>query len=141
MKETETLALDASVVYKWFIKEADRDKALNIRSNIARGIGSYVIPDLLIYEVSNALRYNTNYSNEDIKIAIRTIYDMEIEIVAPVPEIHDIAVEIARLKDITIYDAYYIALAQEIGYNFVTADKRLMDKVKDLEFVIFLGDT
>lgn len=140
MKIQELLVLDASVIYKWFIDEIYKDKALKLRAKISSSESSCVIPDLLIYEFSNALRYNTDYSNEDIKSAIRSLYDMEIDIVAPIPDIHDTAVDIARAKNITIYDAYYVALAKEIGYIFITADKKLYKNVKSMNFVRFLGN-
>ena len=140
MKSQDLFVLDASVIYKWFIDEIYKSQALKIREKIALSEGNIVIPDLLIYEISNALRYNTNYLNEDIKTAVRSLYDMEIDIVAPIPEVNDIAIDIARSKDIIVYDAYYIALAKEIGYKFITADKKLYNKIKDLRFVIFLGN-
>ena len=140
MKGEDLFVLDASVIYKWFIDEIYKSQALKIRHKVALSENDFVIPDLLIYELSNALRYNTNYSDKDIKIAIRSLYDMEIDIIAPIPDVTDIAIDIARSKDITLYDAYYIALAKEIGYNFITADKKLFNKVEGLGFIIFLGD-
>jgi len=134
------LVLDASIVYKWFIDEKLSKQALEIRDLIASSKYSIVVPDLLIYELSNALRYNTDYSNEEIKEAIRSLYDMEIDIVAPVIEILESSIDIARSFDITIYDAYYISLTEEIGYHFITADKKLFSKVSSLDFILFLGD-
>lgn len=129
------LVLDTSIIYKWFIDEEYSKPALEIRELVASSKYSIVIPDLLIYELSNALRYNTDYSNEEIKEAIRSLYDMEIDIVAPVIEILESSIDIARASDITIYDAYYISLAEEIGYHFITADRKLFDKVSSLDFI------
>ncbi len=133
-----SLVLDTSIIYKWFIEEEYSNQALEIRNLVASSKYSVLIPDLLIYELSNELRYNTDYSNDEIKKAIRSLYDMEIDIVAPVIEILESAIDIAREYDITIYDAYYLSLTKEIGYHFITADKRLVDKVSSLDFVLFL---
>ena len=132
--------IDASVVYKWFVGENYQKEALILREAIFESRSDYAIPDLLIYELSNALRYNTNYSGKDIKKAIHSLYDMGITIVAPLPTIHDGAVDIALNKKLTIYDAYYIALAKKMDYFFITADKKLYNKIKDLRFVILLAN-
>ena len=39
----------------------------------------------------------------------------------------------------TIYDAFYAALANEIGFKFVTADNKLYQKIKDLDFVRYIS--
>ena len=50
------------------------------------------------------------------------------------------AVTLAFEHNITVYDAFYIALAKEIEFTFITADGRLYKRVKDLNFVKFIGD-
>jgi len=46
---------------------------------------------------------------------------------------------LAFRHDITIYDAFYIALATDLGYALVTSDMKLHQKVKQLDFVKFLS--
>jgi len=48
--------LDASVVLKWFVNEEDSDKAVRLRKQYYLGEREIVVPDLLLFEVSNALR-------------------------------------------------------------------------------------
>lgn len=50
------------------------------------------------------------------------------------------AVNIAYQCDITIYDAYFAALAKELKFKFVTADEKLYNKIKKLDFVKLLKD-
>jgi len=55
--------LDASVVLKWFVNEADSGQALKLREDFYAGKREIVVPDLLFFEIANALRYNPTFSN------------------------------------------------------------------------------
>ena len=50
------------------------------------------------------------------------------------------AVTLAFGYNITVYDAFYIALAKETELTFITADRRLYERVRDLDFVKFIGE-
>ena len=52
----------------------------------------------------------------------------------------EIAVNIRYKKNISIYDSVYMALSRFINAQFITADKKLYEKVKDLGNTIFLAD-
>ena len=56
--EKETLVLDASVIVKWFCEEEYTDIALRLRDRFFVGELTIVVPELMFYEVSNAMRYN-----------------------------------------------------------------------------------
>jgi len=134
------IVLDASVIVKWFSEEEHTEKALEIREKVRRGEERVIVPDLLLYELSNALKYNPNFDADDVKDALTSIFDMEIDIITPIPEIMHAAIGIAFEYDITVYDAIYVALAKETGSNFITADRRLYERVGELEFVKFIAD-
>ncbi len=102
--------IDASVVIKWFSEEEYTDKAIEIRNEFFKGTCELAAPDLILYEVSNALRFNPNFNEEAFKYKT------------------------------TIYDAFYAALANEIGFEFVTADIKLFKKIKDLGFVRHISE-
>jgi predicted nucleic acid-binding protein len=134
------IILDASVVVKWFSEEEYTEKALEIRERIRRGEERVIVPDLLLYELANALNYNPNFNVNDVSDALKSIFDMDLDIVTPLPEIINLAITIAFEYTITVYDAFYIALAKDLRFSFITADARLCERVKDLDFVKFLGD-
>ncbi len=67
------MILDTSVVAKWFLEEEGTDKALKIRDDYVHGKIDVEIPDLLIYELGNVLRYK-GFTGEEIKSAIKSIY-------------------------------------------------------------------
>jgi predicted nucleic acid-binding protein len=48
------------------------------------------------------------------------------------------AVNLGFTYGITGYDAFYVALADELNYNFLKADKKLFNNTKSLDFAKFL---
>jgi predicted nucleic acid-binding protein len=122
--------LDASVVLKWFVKEADSDQALKLREEFYAGGREIVVPDLLLFEIANALRFNPSFSSREISDSLDTLLGMGIEIITPTLSLLSKTVELAREFDLTCYDATYIALAEELGFEFLTADEKLFRKIE-----------
>ena len=133
------MILDASVVTKWFVKEKDTDKALEIREKYFQNEFDITVPDLIIYEVANALRYS-NFNSEEINKAISTLYSMNLFMIDPSEKIIGKSSEIATDNDITIYDATYVALSDYFSSRLITADKTLFDNTKSDYDVKFLPD-
>jgi len=121
--------LDASVILKWFVDEEDSVQALRIRDEFYNGNREIIVPDLLLFEVSNALRYNPSFTVEEIKEAMRTIFDVGIEIITPTYSLLASAIELAKKLDVTCYDAVYLALAADLDFDFITADEKFYRKV------------
>lgn len=132
--------VDASVAIKWFSEEEYTDRAVDIRDKFFKGTCELAAPDLILYEVSNALRFNPNFNEEDVTEAMNSLFDMGISIIVPTPRIIKSSIAMAFKYKTTIYDAFYAALANEIGFEFVTADGKLYKKIKDLEFVRHIGE-
>ena len=134
------IILDASVVVKWFSEEEYTEKALAIRERIRMGEERVIVPDLLLYELANALKYNPSFDANDVSDALTSIFDMDLEIVTPTPEIINLAVALAFEYNITVYDAFYIALAKDLELTFITADRRLCERVRGLDYVEYIGE-
>jgi predicted nucleic acid-binding protein len=134
------IILDASVVVKWFSEEDYTGKALEIRERVRMGEERIIVPDLLLYELANALKYNPSFDVNDVSDALTSIFDMDLDIVTPIPEIINSAVTLAFEYNITVYDAFYIALAKDLELTFITADGRLYERVSDLDFVKLIGE-
>lgn len=139
-KVNGVFVLDASVVTKWFSEEEYTDKALKLRDDFSKGDIELVVPDLILYEVSNALRYNPDFDETDVVDAIGTLFDIGISIIVPNREIINSALNLAYEHKITVYDAYYVALAKEINFNLITADRKLYLKIKDLKFAKYIEE-
>ena len=136
----ELLVLDTSVVLKWFSEESHSGAALKIRDDFYKGLCGIVVPDLLLYEFSNALRYNQNYTPEDVNKAVVSLFELQIDIVVPTIEILTDSADLARKYDIAVYDAVFVALAKSLGAVFVTADEKLHSRIKELKFVRSIAD-
>ncbi len=131
--------LDTSVIYKWFVEEENTQKALTIKEAHKNAEITISFPDLLIYELANALRYKNEFSPAEIRRCCQDLFDLNLDIIAPLPDTIEAATRIAHKNDITIYDAFYIALAQELEFQFITADEKLYNKVKDIQLVNLLS--
>lgn len=81
---------------------------------------------------------NKDIKKEEIRAAIESLIDIGISIIVPTKDVMKTSVEIAFEFDITVYDAYFIALAKVLKFTFVTADEKLYNKTKTLKFVKFL---
>ena len=135
------LVLDTSVILKWFTQENYSGVAVNIREDFYSGIHEIVEPDLLVYEFTNVLRYNPNYTTEDVVKAVDSLIEMGLDIVVPTAEVLKGAVTLAKKYDITVYDAVFVSLAKLIDATIITADEKLYGKVKELKFVKFISET
>ncbi|MEA1998307.1 MAG: type II toxin-antitoxin system VapC family toxin [Euryarchaeota archaeon] len=132
--------LDASVIVKWFSEEEYTDIALKLRDDFFRGYTELVVPDLLLYEVSNALRYNPNFDETDVIEAADSLYDMGMSIIVPTGEVIRLAINLAFTNNVTIYDAFYAALAKAIDFTLITADIKFYRKTENLSFVKFIDE-
>ncbi|MBA7472029.1 hypothetical protein ES707_07348 [subsurface metagenome] len=136
----KTYVIDASVCIKWFSFENEDD--VNIASSLRvqhmnRNI-FLVAPDILVYEVTNALAYNPLFNKDKVNMAILSLYEMDIKLVEPYIGILFESSKLHFSKNITIYDSIYIALAKYINAQYITTDKKLFEKVKDLGNIILL---
>ena len=132
------VVLDSSVVIKWFCNEEGTDKALEIRKKYIKGENEIAVPDLILYEIANALRYNKLIDEQDVKEAVDSLNKLAIEIVVPTKEVMDLAISYAKKYDISVYDACFLSLADLLRFTCVTADEKLYRKVEELDFVVLL---
>jgi len=136
--ERNALVLDASIIIKWFTKEENRDKAIAIRKAFIENEIEIAVPDLILYEISNALKHNPLFTSENVKEAIDSLLEIGIDIIIPIPETIHRAIDIAFSSKISLYDAFYIALALDLGFDFITADKKLYEKTKEYGNILLL---
>jgi len=132
------IVVDASVVAKWYLKERWRDNAINLRNDYVEGRIDLAAPSIMPFEVLNAIRY----SRKDLKAEVLegiaeslSLYGIKLY------ELKDeYAKKTARLsieKNITIYDASYLALAIKLKTKLYTADEKLINKldIEDRKYV------
>ncbi len=139
-EQVSHLVLDSSVIVKWFSQEEYTDKALIIREKFLKGNPSIIVPDIQIYEIANALRYNKTFQKTEVKNAVKSLIDIGLPIFVPTKDIIEEAVEVSFEFDISFYDAYFVALARRLNLPMVTADEKLYNKLNNLGFIKYLRD-
>lgn len=132
--------VDASVVVKWFSRpDQDAENAEKLLSNHVAGTSPLASCSLVLYEVCNALRFNPNLGADDLLKAMKSLLKLELELV-DLSEVFESAIALAFSRDISIYDAAYIAVSQTYHIPLVTADYKLLAKIKGIPLVIPLKE-
>jgi len=127
---SQTIVVDASVVIKWFIAEVDSDKAVRLRDRHIEGSLTLLAPDLLVYEVANALSYHPDLSLKEIKEDLEALLMLDLDLIQPSGEFVSSIAEDARKYSVSVYDSSYLALAEATSSCLVTADERLHMRAK-----------
>lgn len=117
--------VDASVLVKWFIHEPGTDAALRVRDDFVAGDIDLHAPSHAPFEVLNALRYSPFCTEERCQQAQVALDRYGVAYHPLAGEMGRRAVHLAYTKDLSIYDAAYLALARELVGRVVTADSAL----------------
>lgn len=140
MKASPKYVVDASVVVKWFsMFEEDIENSEKLLNSHVEGTSPLASSSLVLYEVSNALRFNPNFDEDDLLKAAISLLKLGLELV-DFPEVFESAIALAFSQDITIYDAAYIAVSQTYHIPLITADYKLLAKIKDIPLVMPLKE-
>ena len=138
---SELVVLDSSVVIKWFqTHEILHEQAVKLRQAHLDNIITIHVPGLLIYEVSNVLLHKPDMNQFKIWQVIESLFNMEILIEKVEPKWINTSIRMAYFYDITIYDATFLALAEFLQADFITADLKLIQKVSKLDYVYNLSN-
>ncbi len=139
MEGLEKIVVDASVVVKWFNREEFTEEALLLRQRIRQGTATPFVPEIMIFEVANSLRYNPDFGTLDVEEAVQSLRDMQFPTMPLNDEMWRRAVEIAFERGITIYDSAYVAMAECMDAKLYTGDAKLAEKTKDMERVVHIA--
>ena len=134
--------VDASVLVKWFLheNEPDRDRAVALRDLHISGRSKIHIPRLALLEVLNAVRFSPKANEEAGEVALEALQDLNLEFKPGDVNVLRKTNAIAWAYKITIYDALYVALAEQVGYPLITADEVMVKKLKGHTIVIPLRE-
>jgi len=123
------MVIDASVAVKWVVTEDGTDEAVALLSGTRLSA-----PDLLMVECANILWKKVRCSEltgEEAVVAARIIQHADIEL-HPMRALMEPAAQLAVDLDHPAYDCIYLALALAHGWQFVTADGRFRNKVRQV---------
>lgn len=132
--------IDSSVAVKWFSRERDSDAADRLRLALLEGHCCLAAPDLLLYELANALRFNPAFDPDDVARAVQSIVDMDLDLRPAAGALVKKAVDLAFARDITVYDGVFLALAEITGRPLITADEKLTARAGDLRLCVRLSE-
>lgn len=145
MLPREAMVVDASVATKWHLTDEEHtDKARLLLTRFGQGKTELVAPDYIRYEVPNAITVATQgrqprISQQQGKEAIEeflalglTTFDGNELLLAAYPLVHQYGC--------ALYDALYLALAQSLTLPFITADRRLYQRLRQLPSILWIGD-
>lgn len=139
------IVADASLAAKWLFAEEEYAQATNtlIFSEIERGDPLYA-PSHFQSEISNVIRKRMRRDalSRDHALTLLDRFLLLPVVVVSSPGIDRDALVVASEFDLpTVYDAYYLAVAQSVGCEFWTDDRRLLRNLAGrLPFVRWIGE-
>lgn len=135
--------VDASVAVKPYLNEDLAEIAESLLQSARTKQGSVFVPELFYTECANIFWKHVRRLNIQPAHARRSLRNLTSIILFPVSStdlLHD-ALDLALEYGITAYDASYIALSEELRLPLVTADQKLIGKLKGSNTdVHWLGD-
>ena len=127
------ICVDASLVVRLLVSGATESPVVQLWKGWHEAGCFLVAPTLLFYEVSNALHRYTAQGEllpEEVAEALEAALGMGITLYGDA-DLHRRALELAeRFSLPATYDAHYLALAERLGAEFWTADRRLTRAVQ-----------
>jgi predicted nucleic acid-binding protein len=137
------IVIDASVVLKWYLSDEELEgKALDVLEGHVSDRLSLFAPALLEFEVANSLaiaKRRGRVGDDDALKAMEGFTGLGIELY-PVSPLFPSVLTYCDKYGISTYDAAYVALANDLKVQLVTADKRLFNATQELRFVKWLGE-
>jgi predicted nucleic acid-binding protein len=128
---SEPVVVDTSVAFKWLSHEGEDavGEATSLLSAHLAGDILLVAPATLPVELANALRYS-RLSESDVMALLEAVGFLHLELVdVDAPRILR-ATALAYAHDLTVYDALFLGLAEELVCPLVTADRRAFASIE-----------
>ena len=134
--------VDASVLTKWFVEhnEPDRERALALKELHVSGRSTIYVTELTFLEVLNAIRFGSKAKEEHGARATAGLEGLNLEVADTDFQLLRKTNAIAWAYKITIYDALYVALAEQLGYPLITADEAMIGKLAGHSIVVPLRE-
>ena len=130
------IAVDANVLIKAYVPEVLSENAEKMLQETGKQGLMLVVPDLIFPEIGNILwkksRLN-ELTNEEVNEILGEIISLPVK-VEPSRSLACLAIEIAMAHGITMYDSIYFSLALVYKTKLITADRKLVARMKAGEF-------
>lgn len=126
------IVVDASVALKWVVAEDGSDAANALLDRAAEEEVTLAAPEHLLGEVGNGMRKRVAQkvlSVTDATIAFDAIRELGLEFVGG-EDRWARTLRAALEWNLTTYDALYVCLAQDLGCDLITADRRVVEAAR-----------
>ncbi len=133
------ICIDASIIIRLLIGGGGAEQVAVLWSEWRTNHRQLIAPSLMPYEVANVLHQYVRHGSlqpEEAGDALRIALSLNIQLFRDAA-LHTQAANLARKLNLSAtYDAHYLALSQQMGAVFWTADQRLIRTVDGkLDFV------
>lgn len=126
------IVIDTSVAMKWLLTEEEESitKArLLLKDHLAKK-NEILAPDLIFYEIANALATKTKVPQLIVTKLVKRIYSFNLKIYHPLEaDVLDSA-RLAKRHNSTVYDMLYAVVAKKHKTELVTSDANFIKKTK-----------
>lgn len=127
--EPRTLVLDTSVAIKWYLTEELTDEAVRLLDSARDSVSELLAPGTLQPEFFNALwqrHRRGELEREEVRRVWREFVTEDPASLYAPEDLMPRAAEIALSSGVIVYDALFLALAEDAETVVVTADGRLI---------------
>lgn len=126
-----SLIVDASVAVKWFFREPDSQRAIDLR----QGDLDFIAPELIIAEIGNAAWKKCMKNQIDAADAVFVVREATLLLssLVPITELAEAAMQLSADLRHPIYDCFYLALAERERAPIVSADAKFLAAAKRLK--------
>lgn len=125
--------VDANVGVKPYLDEDLCEVAKSLFQRARTGRSFIYVPDLFYNECTNILWKHVRKGEINAEYAHQSLRNLaSVKLLLPISStdlVHD-ALDLALEFDLTAYDASYVALSEELDLPLVTADEKLIRKLK-----------
>ena len=129
----QMICIDASFVVRFITGKNPDSSADQLWKQWQQSQTTIVVPTLFYYEVSNALhRYAVSgqLTQQEVQELLDRVLGFDLRSYGD-SELHPQALKIAQRENLpAAYDAHHLALAERLGVEFWTGDRRLFNTVR-----------
>lgn len=132
------IVIDASVAVKLLLThEKGHIQATVLLKNHISHKEEILVPELLFYEVANALATKSSISQRSLSLSLTKINKFRFSVYHSTPEEVKIASKLAKRDKTSVYDMLYAVVAKNHKVKLITADEQFI-KQTGFKFVQLL---
>ncbi len=126
LRYAPVFVVDSSVALATVLPESRSVEARQLFRRAEKEEIGLVVPDLFWYEVANALRYRLAGQREEVAVDLRLLAEAPLATFPLDPVDMASVADTALAEDLTVYDAAYLVMAQQMGSSVITEDQKLL---------------